>query len=165
MKHKYSFYYALLSTAVAVIFSITFIAVFGSNEPDKLLLLVFGTIGSGISGFSWWHLLMERRGIPSVRRAILPGALTVVTSHFCAFYFMIVYYYLCNALTGGCLNSLKERPADPLTGLLVALGFTGLSLIFFVGWITLPAGILASVLFQLGKVKLKKTTGPPPDSA
>ena len=156
MKYGDSLYYSLLSVAIAFVFSLAFIAIMGANEPDKILLLIFGTIASGVSGFAWWYFFMERRGGGSVRGAVLTGLVTVATAHFFAFYSLILYYNICHALTGGCLNSLKEPPENPLTGLIVSLGFAGLSLIFFVGWFTLPAGVAASILYRAARMRFKK---------
>ena len=94
----------------------------------------------GATAFFWW-LIVVRRNNYTVKAGLLAGGLSGLVSHWLCWYLLIIGANACYWLTGDCLSSLGDQPIDPLNGLWGALFFSLFSLLF-VGWMTVPLGMV-----------------------
>jgi hypothetical protein len=90
--------------------------------------------------FLWW-LLVARRTTPSTMAGVLTGALAGAVGHYVCWLFMILGATTCNALTGGCTDSLGGPPMSVLQAFPAAGVYSFFSLLFF-GWLTIPGGAI-----------------------
>jgi|GEM_PF-2741765 len=125
-------------------------------EKEEAGILVIGMITASILGGSFWFYFLEKKKKFSYRRAVLGGAGVVTSAHFLSFYYYIIYMNLCHYFTGGCLDSMGNPPENLLWGLWIALQFTFFSLLFFIGWVTVPSGVLLAMAYLYFRKKAEK---------
>ena len=109
------------------------------------VFLIAGPLAGLIAGASIWYWLVIRRGRFGLVRGGLAGVSIVIAGHWLTWLLVMLGSGLCNALTGGCVDSLGQSPIGPLDALWGAF-FMGLLSVVFTGVISLPVGILAGCL-------------------
>lgn len=108
------------------------------------IFLFSAPVGSFVTGFAFWLLLVARRLTPSKKAAIAAGVLTGIVSHWSCWYLTICYQNLRYVFLGET-SSLGEPPIDLLNGLWGAAVFSFWSLIVL-GWLSAPFGGLLGYL-------------------
>jgi hypothetical protein len=106
---------------------------------------IFSSLASIVSGFLFWMFLQERRENPV--HFVWISILVVTFAHYLTFYFDFIYANICYSFINGCKSSLGEPPMNPLQAIWGA-GLLCLYSFLFYGWITYPAGILITFIFQ-----------------
>lgn len=134
--------------------AVCFIAAFGYgsvllwwlDDRHFLLLPVFSSFSAAGWGFLLWQFIIRRRNRRTYPRAILAGVLTVYASHAATLYLL---YAQANVLhvTVGYSSSLGEPPADLLSALYYSAVLGFYSMLFIVGWVSVPMGVVLSALY------------------
>ncbi len=107
---------------------------------------VYTSVAAALTGGLLWWLLVVRPDNYAPERCVCVGALSGIAAHYVCWYMMIVSYWLCAVLWGGCLGSLGDRAMNPLQAVLGAGAFSLGSLYLF-GWVTVPAGAILGAIF------------------
>jgi len=112
------------------------------------LFPIFSVVSASVCSFILWNLLVVKRNSSAVSLGIFAGILIVLLSHYFTWYFMSLYYFLCNEITGNCLSSLGEKTINPLESIYLVVPLTVFSLV--IAWITLPLGaFLGAIVIKL----------------
>lgn len=112
-----------------------------SGDGYQFFPVAAGAGAFGTTAFFWWFIVTRRQDYRA-RIGALAGGLSGMVSHYVCWYLYLVGANGCYWLTGGCTSSLGEPPIDLLNGLWGMLIFSLISLMF-VGWLTVPLGMLA----------------------
>lgn len=112
------------------------------------LFPLFAFLSASGCSFIIWHLLVTTRHATSINYGIFIGFLIVILSHYFTWYFMTIYYYLCNQISGLCLSSLGEQTMNPIESIYKVIPLTFFSLI--IAWITMPlGGFIGAIVIKL----------------
>ncbi len=124
-----------------------FVSLNATGEGYALFPL-FSVVSASICSFILWNLLVVKRKSFTVSLGIFAGVLIVILSHYFTWYFMSLYYFLCNQITKNCLSSLGEKTMNPVESIYLVMPFTIFSLV--IAWITLPLGaFLGAIVIKL----------------
>lgn len=154
--------FALLSLATSALLAWLFVG--SAIGQDWWVLIPAATIASGATGWVLWTVSAQR-GALSERAGALTGALTGALSHPVMWYLSALGDRACFELTGSCTDSFGRPTPVGLSGVLVALGASLVS-VLWVGWITVPVGAAAGWLsVVLGRVASRRRSPPGSGSA
>lgn len=112
------------------------------------LFPLFSIFASLFCAFILWHLLITKKESRSIGLGIFVGVMIVFLSHYFTWYFMSLYYFLCNEITGKCVGSLGDKTMNPFESIYLLIPFTFISLI--IAWPTIPLGaFLGAIVIKL----------------
>lgn len=130
--------FGLLNSAIGLLIGlyITY-----SSIGEGYWILIFGApISAFVCGFYFYSLFLKKQAGTSVARLVGTGLLTGTISHYVCWVLLSIGLNICYWTTGSCLDSLGKPPAQIWQMMLLGVGMTGWSLLFF-GWITIPSSI------------------------
>lgn len=108
-------------------------------------LVLTNPIAGFISGSILWWLFVGLRDRRGFLFPVIAGGLAGSVGHFINWYLLLIGASVCNLISGGCTGTLGESPMNPLQALAGAALYGGISLVF-IGWFTIPAGIIIGIL-------------------
>lgn len=117
-----------------------------SGDFDKAMFLLAAPLAAFATGALIWWQMLERSYTRSVGRGAFAGGLAGALAHYLCWLILMLGTAACHAMTNGCTASLGDAPIDPLNALWAA-GVYSLFSLYFVGWLTVPAGaVIGGVL-------------------
>jgi hypothetical protein len=123
-------------------------ALFWNNQSGWGILIVASTVAAFLTSFGLWYWLMAKRPQVTVKAGIVTGGLIGLLAHPLAWYLGILLLFF-----SGQTDSLGERTATPIEGILIALIYTLFSLAF-IGWVTIPLGAIVGGVIAYAQSRL-----------
>lgn len=140
---KFGLFNALVGILIGV-----FITIFSIGDGYGIFIFA-APISVFLVGAVLWRLLLDNKIMRNVR-VLIVGILTGSLSHYITFLIISIIMNICYLLTGGCTDSLGNKPASVFEMLTGSFAFSFFSLFFF-GWITIPASILIGFLLRFSE--------------
>lgn len=117
-----------------------------SGGLDKATFLLAAPAAAFATGALLWWQMLERSGTRTIGRGALAGGLAGALAHYPCWLMLMFAAAACHAVFPGCMASVGGPPIDPLNALWAA-GVYSLFSLYFVGWLTVPAGaVIGAVL-------------------
>jgi hypothetical protein len=136
---KYGIYNALLGLVIGI-----FVAIYAIGNGYGMFALAAPIAAFFVSALSWRYIVDKK---PLNARIIIAGIISGTFSHYFTFIVVSIFMNLCYWITGGCLDSLGEKPASIFFMFAGSFGFSFFSLLFY-GWITVPVSIFIGFLIR-----------------
>jgi len=142
---RYSLYYAALCGTTGLLYGVFLFIAFTKDEYAAIP--VFALASAAGCGYLFWYYLVERKQKILYIRAVLAGTLTVVFTHYFIIYMFILALNILNHVTAGDTVLTGGPLIGPFEGLIYSWIYVFASFVFVIGWISLPTGILFSILY------------------
>ena len=118
------------------------IVLLAPDAPSYRSLPLWSAVSAFFSGSVLWALIVVRRSAYTRRAGRTAGLAIVVAVHLLGSSLMFLRQSVCHWVSGGCLDAMGDPPPDLGSGLGISIGYGLLSLVFVLGWVTLPVGML-----------------------
>jgi len=142
---RYSLYYAALCGTTGLLYGVFLFIAFTKDEYAAIP--VFALASAAGCGYLFWYYLVERKQKILYSRAVLAGTCTVVFTHYLVIYMFIIMLNLYDHFFTGTTAHTGGSLIGPIEGLYYTWIYVFASFVFVIGWISLPTGILFSVLY------------------
>lgn len=138
--------FAFLGLVIAAILNIVL-------GVDYSMFYISAPAAAYLTGMAVWRLFVNKTY--SRVRMISAGFVSGIISHYVCWLFTNICFSICYYLTGGCTDSFGNPPSH-ITEQFSGSFYLSLLSLWFAGWLTIPAGIIAALISSYFIIKEKK---------